>query len=360
VKINIRKRGTRWQVDFWWTHPETGERSRFRRTSPFGTKRQSRQWATRQYLELTDPASYQEPAPLYEDFVREYLDVHVDQLAPNTQRVQEGVLLRVYGEAFDGLRLDEIGAREIERHAAQRLQEVQPSTIRSQGTVLMSMLHKAKRWGLLERVPRVDWPAVEATEPRHLDDDELGRLIEASQAERLWRGVVEWMAETGCRPGEMRGLCWEHLDLARGEWRICEQITEGDRRAPKGGKTRRIPLTRRAQQLLADQRAVSYLGGGPVWVDPHTGERAAWMAYRRAWDRMCLAAEVADATPHTLRHTFASRLLRAGQSLSMVQELLGHSSITTTEMYAHLVQEDLARAVSALDRYETGTDEETG
>ena len=80
MKINIRKRGSRWQVDFWWTHPETGERSRFRRTSPFGTKRQSRQWAHRQYMELTDPATYQEPAPTLAAFAEEYIETHISQI----------------------------------------------------------------------------------------------------------------------------------------------------------------------------------------------------------------------------------------------------------------------------------------
>ena len=104
---------------------------------------------------------------------------------------------------------------------------------------------------------------------------------------------------------------------------------------PTNTNSRKIRATaREAHPASAAERK-----GGPVFVSAR-GQRLvrmeAWRAMRRASVTAGLAARV---TPHTLRHSFATHLLEGGADLRVVQELLGHASITTTQLYTHLTGE---------------------
>ncbi len=163
------------------------------------------------------------------------------------------------------------------------------------------------------------------------------------------RALLELLYAAGLRVSEATGLDADDLDLEAATVRVIG----------KGDKERLLPVGEIAIDWLrrysADVRpsllalhAAPAARGGPVFL----GSRGRRLTRQQAWDAVRRAAAAAGlegrATPHTLRHSFATHLLEGGADLRIVQELLGHASISTTQIYTHLtgerVREVYARA----------------
>ncbi|EDT41786.1 tyrosine-type recombinase/integrase [Burkholderia ambifaria] len=146
---------------------------------------------------------------------------------------------------------------------------------------------------------------------------------------------------TGCRKNELLKLEWSRVDFDRAVLSLEPSDT-------KNGKRRVVPLNDEAMAALRHQRD---------WVRV-TVPRSPWVFAVASGDRMttiqkgfraaCLRAGIDDFRVHDLRHTFASWLVMAGVSLYVVKDLLGHSSITVTERYAHLAPHMGREAVRTL------------
>ena len=116
----------------------------------------------------------------------------------------------------------------------------------------------------------------------------------------------------------------------------------------KSRRARTVPLHRAiADELRRWRGNVVHLDPeARVFPDPATGRRRTDVS--RAWRALCRAAQVRDFRLHDCRHDFASRLAMRGVPLDRIRDLLGHSSITLTERYAHLRPGDLEDAVAEL------------
>jgi integrase/recombinase XerD len=177
--------------------------------------------------------------------------------------------------------------------------------------------------------------------PHALGTGEVGTLL-AQPAERDRRGLrdralLELLYACGLRVSEAVGLRGTQLDLAGGFVTVLG----------KGGKERVVPLGRPAraalEEYLARQRPRLLRGRASPFVFVGPGGRpltrqAVWKLVRRR----ALAAGIGRrVSPHTLRHTFATHLLGGGADLRIVQTLLGHADIGTTQVYTHVAPERL-------------------
>lgn len=156
------------------------------------------------------------------------------------------------------------------------------------------------------------------------------------------RALLEFLYGTGARISEAVGLDLDDLDLASGT-----ALLHG-----KGGRQRAVPVGSKAREALSAYlvrvRPGLLTGAEPaVFCNARGGRlsrQSAWTILRSAAERAGVTAEV---SPHTLRHSFATHLLDGGADVRVVQELLGHASVTTTQVYTKVTVEHL-REVYAL------------
>jgi site-specific recombinase XerD len=189
--------------------------------------------------------------------------------------------------------------------------------------------------------------------PRDLTGPEIDRLLAQIQGDD-WlavrdRCIIQLMLHTGLRVSEVTHLNLDALDFTR------DQLTvrhPDKRRRTKSRKERVIPLNRVAKTALADWLDARDHYGQPktnaVFVTQRSRGRLSTRAVQLMVEKYTAAAELRDVTPHTLRHTFATRLLAAGANLRQVQTLLGHTSPATTARYTHVYSQELHDAIANL------------
>lgn len=147
--------------------------------------------------------------------------------------------------------------------------------------------------------------------------------------------LFETLYSTGCRIGEVVPLKWSDIDFARGT-----AIVTG-----KGSKDRLVILGPKALDALGRLRGASAADAdGAVFASPAGKPVSPRLVERRMKRYLAEAGLPADLTPHKLRHSFATHLLDAGADLRSVQEMLGHSSLSTTQVYTHVSVERLKDA----------------
>ena len=197
---------------------------------------------------------------------------------------------------------------------------------------------------IVENNPLIDvrQPRAAQSLPQALTIEEVDRLLEMSfvttnAEEARDTAMIELMYASGLRVSELVGLNLRDVDLDTGTVR-----TIG-----KGSKERIIPIYDNAVESISAYIAHSRYKQLRPNTDTqealflnHRGGRLSRQAYWLRLKKLATKAGISsNITPHTLRHSFATHLLHGGASLRHVQKLLGHSSITTTQIYTHLTNE---------------------
>ena len=207
---------------------------------------------------------------------------------------------------------------------------------------LSRMLNRAEAWDLLPAGGNPCRGMAKYRTRRHerfLTEREfrrLGRALDELEAEgRLSAhaaGALRLLMLTGCRAGEILTLRWADVDLEAGEIRLTDSKT--------GPRT--VPLPPAAVRVLA---GLPRPAGNP-WViaGREPGTRLSHMAYYLY--RVRERAGLDHVRIHDLRHSFASRALALGESLTMIGKLLGHTKIQTTARYAHLARDSVNESVA--------------
>ncbi|TCI24407.1 integrase [Exiguobacterium sp. SH5S4] len=202
----------------------------------------------------------------------------------------------------------------------------------------------------VERPKRAKRNPVYLTEHEWLDFSTLVRSnVGMSDREASWYErnrdrdflIIQLLGLTGMRVSELVGLDWSDIDLATGTIRVIG----------KGNKERVIPLASPLEPLLLDHRQD---GTGPLFRS-EKGRRISVRTVQHLLkghiDRLKPYLSFLthkQVTPHKLRHTFASRLAMSGVDVLTIQQLLGHESVATTQVYAHIGDEKKKQALSGL------------
>lgn len=264
--------------------------------------------------------------------------------------------LRRYADFLGERSLDEVGEEDVSAFLAALRQGDElhvPLSATSAGRAVVAVrgLHRfAHREGLTRHDParEVKPPAPLRRLPKAITVAEVERLLDAAGADQTPRSVrdralLELLYGTGARISEAVGLDVDDLERGSGLVRL-----DG-----KGGKQRMVPVGSYAQAAvdayLVRTRpglASSGTGSSALFLN-HRGSRlsrqSAWTILQRAAARAGLTGTI---SPHVLRHSFATHLLDGGADVRVVQELLGHASVTTTQVYT-LVTVDRLREVYA-------------
>jgi integrase len=356
VKVReYKKRGkSGWEVDIMFKWPD-GELYRERVKAPVGSKSGAKSWGEQRQAELLArgrkavDVEQKKEVPTLKEFAPRFIDgdARANRQKPSTITSKESLLRLYLLPRFGERRLDEVTNEDIQ-HLKAELRDLSTKTVNNVLTVLNRLLKVAVEWGVLDKMPATI-KLLKAPKPTmaFYDFAEYERLVEAA-------GTLDWRiqamallgGDAGLRSGEIIALEWSDIDFRRGQLHIRQAEWRGHVTVPKGGRDRRVPMTKRLAALLATNR---HLRGARVLYrddgDPVARATVSrWM--KKAQTRAGLPVTGAL---HILRHTFCSRLAMRGAPAKAIQELAGHESLTTTQRYMHLTPAAKDAAISLLD-----------
>jgi integrase/recombinase XerC len=262
--------------------------------------------------------------------------------------------VRNYRQAFDdfyrwlvgsglwGKGIGALGPREMRDFVIEGQRRFDRRTLHNHASGLRTFFKYWMRHGRLRVNPLlgVPLPKLEKRLPQFLTEEQMKLLL--SGPERLlanegispheaWhdRLAMELLYGGGLRVSELVGLNFGAIDFESGVARV----------VGKGNKERLCPLGRVAIAVVKKVRnefAVDKGASGPVLADPKGRRTSVREVQLRLKRYLALAGLPLDLTPHKLRHSYATHLLNAGADLRLVQELLGHSQLATTQVYTHV------------------------
>lgn len=261
----------------------------------------------------------------------------------------------VRGRRARGARLDDIDKLLLRSWLGELSRKLSSPSLSRKLSSVRAFFAWLEREGLTRDNPAalLKSPKLRRKLPKFLSGDQAGEVVEApltapgAEVERLRdAAMLEMLYGSGLRVSELVGLDLDHVMLEREEVRVLG----------KGKKERIVPLGSKARQALG-----TYLGRRPELRHPRTGQQDARSLFlgrhgtrlgvRRVQTLVqrygALGAGRGDLHPHALRHSCATHLLEGGADLRAIQELLGHTSLATTQRYTHV---SLDQLVAVYDR----------
>lgn len=247
------------------------------------------------------------------------------------------------GRGKRGVAVASIRTEELRAFAADRLRSRRRSTVSRKVAAIRGFFRFLDREGALRRNPAAGLgaPKVEKRLPRFLPIDDTERLLEGMPRGDVWserdRAIVETLYSCGFRVSELCGLDWSAIDFDDD----CVRVFG------KGRKERIVPIGDiAADALRVYRRALSEEGirSDAVFVNRRGGRLTVRSVARIVHAAVLRSGTPQAASPHSLRHSFATHLLNQGADLRAIQEMLGHASLSTTQRYTHVNLDHLMKA----------------
>lgn len=249
------------------------------------------------------------------------------------------------------LQLQDVEASDLREYLAARVEQDQlsSSSLQRHLTSIRQFMKWAEQGQYLAQNPSEDFKL--KRQPRPLpgmvDIETVHQILDQAAPEKpleqqLWlrdKAMLELLYSSGLRLAELQGLTIKDLDFNRQLLRI----------TGKGNKTRIVPFGSKAKDSLLEWLKIYRIWQGSFNADSAVfiSQRGHVLTPRQIENRVKLQAQRAgvnvDLHPHLLRHCFASHMLSASGDLRSVQEMLGHSNLSTTQIYTHVDFEQLAK-----------------
>ncbi len=326
----LRKRGKSYYLC--WSQPGPDGPQEIRRSLGRVSRKEAETAKTTKEYELAHKRGYLPGGPIFQDFARQYLGWHASEYPDSHYRVEQ----LVEQWLIPAFALNPIGIlerRQVEQYKHDRLTAgAAPDTVAKELRTLQAIVNKAVEWQIIGHNPikGVKPPRnLQDRPPPFYDMDQIQAIYEAALTPEN-RARWQLMFNTGMRRKEGLILKKEWID-DRGIKIL--STTEGGR--TKSGKWRLVPHNKGTKAALKALRSVD-----GIYVLPQVNPKSFSRAFENTLHRAKLPGSL-----HWTRHSYASHLVMAGVPLRTVQTLLGHSSIKTTERYAHLAPDYLKRVV---------------
>lgn len=271
---------------------------------------------------------------MFSRLAEEYQAYSFSRKASSTHQ-KDGSVIKALLRELGGLNLGQITNLRIQEIQSKWSREGSSNkTINNRSILLGTMLRFAIDRNYLASLPKIPKLKVDKKRPQFYTDEELARIL--AKASPFVRDYVIVLLNSGLRAGELQRLKWADVDCINRQ--IYVELS-------KSHKFRTIPMNRVLYDHFIDlfrrkdERQVYVFElneGKPVSDFTHR--------FKKLLKKLGIAGHL-----HKLRHTFASRLVQKGVAIYEVQKLLGHASVQTTQVYAHVRMEDLQRSVSVLD-----------
>jgi integrase len=340
-----------WEVDIRVVLPD-GTVIRERRKAQQSSESSARRWAEARERHLLlhgkpKPVRKEErKTPTLREFAPRFLDGYAtaNRLKPSGVSSKE-VAIRVHlFPQFGDKRLDDITTENVQQLKSAMVAR-SPKTVNNVLTVLSVMLRTAVEWNVIERVPcTIKLLKTPKTTAAFHDFEAYERLVAAARTDALAYLIVLLGGEAGLRCGEIMALEWSNVDLKKRQLCVAQSEWKGHVTAPKGGRLRYVPLTRRLAEALNGER---HLRSPRVLCD-REGKPATQKLVQVATRRAARKANVRPGV-HILRHTFCSHLAMRGAPARAIQELAGHQDLSTTQRYMHLSPAAIDAAIRLLE-----------
>ncbi|MCL1826326.1 MAG: site-specific integrase [Betaproteobacteria bacterium] len=319
---------------------------RVRRTTGTTSRREAEALEAKWKLEAHQVKRWgAEPSRTFDQLMLEYTKA---TQAVKRSAERDGYTIERLAPFFTGRNLLALKRSDIRAYIDKRLSDgVANGTINKEIGLFSAAINYARRnwdWDIPNPAEGMRLKAPEGR-VRSLTVEEAERLITEAERSRKSPHLADFIRlalNTGCRRGELLKLQWSRVDLKANLFFLGEQDT-------KTGRRRSVPLNAQARTALLNlaRFRASYCPDSP-WVFAHK-DGSQQEGIRTAFLVALKNAGIADFRIHDLRHTCASWLVSAGQPLPAVRDLLGHSTVTMTERYAHLSPENVRAAVAVLD-----------
>jgi len=275
----------------------------------------------------------------------QYIEYVRTNFSPTTVEVYHTVFKNF--NSFIGTRpLEDISTRDIDLYKTHRINLVSANTVNHELRGLRAFFNRLVVWKMLNGNPCQGVKSIRIAEVirPYLSKEELQKLLDHTAGTQM-HDIILLAAMTGLRRGELINLTWQDIDLAKGTILVRSSLSY----QTKGGKIRLVPMNSTVRTMLESmEKREGYLfpgDRGGKYNGDHLGRR-----FKSTIRRCGLNPKLHF---HSLRHTFASLLVKEGVSLYHVQRLLGHSSPRVTEIYSHLGSTELYGSVEILSRLAT-------
>lgn len=274
-------------------------------------------------------------------------DIYKDQQPVSFRTAKlDGCLWNLYiGPLLGSLPLAEIKGLVLLKFRKELEKKLSPQTVKHCLSQIRRIIRKAIQWELYSGlVPVFNMPRFDNRRMRFLTPFEAQNLLEALKyRSELWHDISLFALNTGLRSAEIFNLQPHSINLSEKRLYILDS---------KNSSSRAVPLNNTALGVVQ-----KYYSKHPAFVfTNYEGEQLRYVSksFSRTVEELGLNSGVKDRRQrivfHSLRHTFASWLVQAGQALPVVGDLLGHKSIDMTKRYAHLAPEQGITAVLILDK----------